>query len=416
MDVESWRGRIEKGLGRWITVLMACALATGCVGPKAVSQTRLKYNEVMRDTNDQQLLLNIVRLRYADSPVFIDLPNITSQFELSGRANYSGGLDGMGPGKTNLGFGEMSLRDTPTLSYRPREGRDISRALLTPLSAELIQVVNAGANTEQFLLMAVNDINDVQNASRATLLVPKAPDDNSEYRRGILLVASLMERNAIELVASSAEKESVSDALPKDQIQGTDLLAAEKEGFVFRSKGRETMTLNKRERTLLMRVRPADVRSYEMQEISKIFGLAPALSSYKIKSDLAQDFDALPPALGSDTIYLHMRSILQIMTFLSKGVCIPEEHLQAGLAPMTPGPDGRCYDWARVTSGLFSVHAQKHRPRQSEVAVHYRGYWFYIEVNDVNSRAVLAVLEILSALQETDAKQLGPLLTLPVGG
>ena len=52
-------------------------------GPKAVRYTRMRYNEVVRDTNDQQLLMNIVRLRYADSPVFIDLPNITSQFELA---------------------------------------------------------------------------------------------------------------------------------------------------------------------------------------------------------------------------------------------------------------------------------------------------------------------------------------------
>jgi hypothetical protein len=51
----------------------------------------MRYNEVIRDTNDEQLLMNIVRLRYADSPVFIDLPSITSQFEVSGRGNYLGG-------------------------------------------------------------------------------------------------------------------------------------------------------------------------------------------------------------------------------------------------------------------------------------------------------------------------------------
>ena len=70
---------------------------SGCLGPKAVRHTRLRYNEVVRDTNDQQLLINIVRLRYADSPVFIDLPNITSQFEMAGRGNYLGGY-GTRPG------------------------------------------------------------------------------------------------------------------------------------------------------------------------------------------------------------------------------------------------------------------------------------------------------------------------------
>ena len=73
-----------------MALLVACLGAAGCVGPRAISHTRMRYNEVYRSTNDEQLLLNIVRLRYADSPVFIDLPNITSQFELAGRGSYPG--------------------------------------------------------------------------------------------------------------------------------------------------------------------------------------------------------------------------------------------------------------------------------------------------------------------------------------
>jgi hypothetical protein len=65
---------------------------------------------------------------------------------------------------------------------------------------------------------------------------------------------------------------------------------------------------------------------------------------------------------------------------------------------------------------LFCVHAQRHRPRDAEVAVRYRGYWFYIAPDDVNSRAVMAIFEILFAVQESEGKPLGPLLTLPLGG
>jgi hypothetical protein len=46
-------------------LLIAWVSASGCVGPRAVRYTRMRYNEVVRDTNDQQLLMNIVRLRYA---------------------------------------------------------------------------------------------------------------------------------------------------------------------------------------------------------------------------------------------------------------------------------------------------------------------------------------------------------------
>src|SRR5262245_62849651 len=79
------------GLVRRLAILSAILAAGGCVGPKAVRLTRMKYNEAFRATNDEQLLTNIVRLRYADSPVFIDLPNITSQFEMAARGTYEGG-------------------------------------------------------------------------------------------------------------------------------------------------------------------------------------------------------------------------------------------------------------------------------------------------------------------------------------
>jgi hypothetical protein len=111
-----------------------------------------------------------------------------------------------------------------------------------------------------------------------------------------------------------------------------------------------------------------------------------------------------------------MRSVLQVMMFLSKGVCIPEAHAWSGIAPVTPGPGGMPFDWTQITAGNFIVHAQKHKPHDAEVAVKYRGYWFYIATNDVKSRASLAILEMLFALQESDGHNVGPLLTLPVGG
>ena len=388
---------------------------SGCVGPKAVRYTRMQYNEVIRDTNDQQLLINLVRLRYADSPVFIDLPSITSQVEVAGGGSYAGPNQSV---SSFFGYGGLSGRDTPTLSYHPREGREIAKALLTPLSSDLFSVVNAGADLEQLLWMTINDINDIPNATRATTLAPKVPDDNELFRRGVQLLASLRARDATELAfGTNEEDEASSDALPDVSVKGSDLIEAAKDGYVFRTRERGRVTLIKRAKELFLRIRPPYVHSPEMAEVAQIFRLAPGLSRYRIKSELSDDIDRKPASpLGDDTIYLNMRSVLQIMTFLSKGVCVPEEHVRSGIVPMTPGPDGRPFDWTRVTAGSFVVHSQKHRPRGAEVAVKYRGQWFYIAENDTSSRAVLAILEILFALQESDGKAVGPLLTLPLGG
>jgi hypothetical protein len=391
---------------------------SGCLGPKAVRYTRMRYNEVVRATNDEQLLMNIVRLRYADSPIFIDLPSITSQFEVAGAGHYLGGYGNQTPAPASLGFGELTLRDTPTLSYHPREGREIAKALLTPLSSDLFIVVNAGANLEQLLWLSVNDMNDVPNAPRATTLLPRIPDENARFLRGIRLMTALRDRDGTELeLGTYEETDDSSDPIDRSSVGGRDLLNAAKDGYVYRADGGGQMTLRKRGKELYLRIRDPYVRSPEMEEVARIFGLVPGKKLYRIKSELtAEAKQSDPDPLGSETIYMNLRSVLQMMTFLSKGVCVPEEHVRTGIAPMTPGPDGRPFDWTTVTTGNFFVRSQKHRPRESEVAVEYRGYWYYIAPDDVKSRAVLAILEILFGLQEAGDKAPGPLLTLPLGG
>lgn len=417
MDVQGPKPPIRPGLLPRAALLAACLAASGCLGPAAVRSTRMRYNEVVRSTNDEQLLINLVRLRYADTPVFIDLPNITSQFEVA-----AGGSDpGPSGSQTNFGVGGAWARDTPTLSYHPRQGREIAKALLNPLSTDLLSVVSAGARLDQFLWMTLNDINDVQNAAHATTLIPRVPDDNSLFLRGVQLLAEIDDRGGAEIGFSTSEDEkTASDPIPAGLIQGRDLLGAAKDGYVFRTKADGRMALYKREKELTLKIRSPFTRSPEMQELAQIFHLTPGLSRYKIKSELQPNAESSPPeALPvpvGDTIYLNLRSVLQIMTFLSKGVCVPEEHVVKGVAPTTPGPDGRPFNWTRVTAGNFFVASQKHRPHDAEVAVAYRGYWFYIPRQDVNSRSVLAVLEILFSLQESDEKAGGPVLTLPVGG
>jgi hypothetical protein len=393
---------------------VACWAIGGCLGPAAVRSSRMRYNEAIRVTNDEQLLLNLVRLRYADTPIFIDLPSITSQFELA-----AGGSDpGPSGSQTNFGIAGLSGRDSPTLSYHPRQGREIAKALLNPLSAEVYSVVTAGASLEQYLWMTLNDINDVQNAVQATTLAPRVPDDNARFLRGVRLLAEIDERGGAEIgFAKSEEFGDASDPIPVGQVQGHDVLDAAKDGYVFRARGDGRMTLVKRDKQLTLKIRAPFRHSPEMQEFAEIFDLTSGLPRYKIESELQPGAESSPVVAlpVHDTIDLNVRSILQIMTFLSKGVCVPEEHVRKGLAPITPGPDGRPFDWTGVMAGHFAVASQRHRPRAAEVAVPYRGYWYFIRRDDVSSRSTLAVLEILFALQESDDTTAGPVLTLPAG-
>jgi hypothetical protein len=405
---------------RLAAALAAVLPSLGCLGPSALRSTRMKYNEAIRVTNDEQLLMNIVRLRYADSPVFIDLPNITSQFEFAGTAGFLGGRGNQYPGVANIGNGELVARDSPTLSFRPREGKDLSRILLTTISAELFSVVNAGANLEQLLLTTVEEVNDVPNAPQAAVMIPRTPDFNDEYIRGIRLLADLFQRGGAELrIGSQLDETNASDPITATGLSGDDLLNAANAGYVYRHKGDGQFALVKRDKGLVLKIRPGFEGSPEIREFERIFRLRPGLKIYRVKSDLMENALDEPSPLneGADTIYLHMRSILQILIFLSKGVCVPVEHVEDGIAPSTPGADGRPFDWTRVTAGNFFVRSSRSRPKDVEVAVRYRGYWFYIPRDDVNSRSILAILEILVTLEDSEGGRVGgPLLTIPVGG
>ena len=67
-----------------LATLVLLSAAPGCsFGPKAVYRTRLPYNEAVKTTSEEQLLLNIVRLRYSDNPSSIAVSSIAAQFELA---------------------------------------------------------------------------------------------------------------------------------------------------------------------------------------------------------------------------------------------------------------------------------------------------------------------------------------------
>lgn len=63
-------------------LLLVGALAAGCAsGPRTLSEERLAYNEAIKATAEQQMLLNIVRLRYTDTPSSLSVTSIAIQTE-----------------------------------------------------------------------------------------------------------------------------------------------------------------------------------------------------------------------------------------------------------------------------------------------------------------------------------------------
>jgi hypothetical protein len=65
----------------------ALALA-GCasLGPAKVARDRFDYVEAISDSWKRQMLLNLLKVRYADAPVFLDVTSVISSCEFHGPA------------------------------------------------------------------------------------------------------------------------------------------------------------------------------------------------------------------------------------------------------------------------------------------------------------------------------------------
>jgi hypothetical protein len=86
------------GLG---LVLGGCA--TG-LGPKAIRSERPDYNQQIVRSSDEQMLLNLVRLRYNDTPLFLELGSVVTSYGYEA-ALSAGGTISPNPGGSSASLG-----------------------------------------------------------------------------------------------------------------------------------------------------------------------------------------------------------------------------------------------------------------------------------------------------------------------
>ena len=69
-------------------------LVTSCthLGPRTVAVDRFDYSTAIADSWKQQTLLNIVKLRYMDLPVFVDVASIVGGYSMQTGVSVNGTL------------------------------------------------------------------------------------------------------------------------------------------------------------------------------------------------------------------------------------------------------------------------------------------------------------------------------------
>jgi hypothetical protein len=350
-------------LGVLILLLGGCA----GIGPDTIRAGRNAYNVAIQQTSNEQLLLNIVRLKYRDTPTFLELTSVTSRltWEASAEASATFQSDAETPYGVS---GNLGIADSPTVSYTPLQGDKFVRQLLSPLDlGTIVLLYHSGWSIERLLRVCVQSANGVANAPTAS---GPTPDQEPEFRTFLHVVRVLRE------------------------LQRRGVLQ-----IGYRTGGEPA--------EVELEIAAQALDSPAVEELTRQLGLQRGRTSYRVNANVG--------ARTGDAIGLVTRSLMGVLFYVSQGVEVPAEDQAAGRVTLTRAVDGAPFDWLEVTGDLLHVHAGRSRPAHAYVAVHYRDAWFFVADNDLESKSTFALLTQLFALQGGEVRSTGPVLTLPVG-
>lgn len=339
------------------TIMAACS----SYGPKTMDRDQLDYGKSLGDNWKAQMLNNLVKLRYVDMPVFVDVGQIVAGYSLETMVNA-----GLGFNTSFLGADTQTVgvrgryTDRPTITYTPKTGNDYLRSLLEPVEPRaLLSLVLAGYSSEVLFAWAVESINGVQNFTITGL---KAQNADPEYTEFISLFQNLQDLGAI-----SFEIESKPGA-NQDMI------------VLFTDEGIDQATQAKRKR------------------IGEILGLPADRHRYRIVY--------APFAQQDNILAMQTRSMMQMLVALSGFVEVPPDkasHAAPGYR-IAPGDE-----WP------FRVHSGPDRPEDSFTAINYQGHWYWIENDDLQSKRVFTLMLFLTTLTNAGSDSQAPVLTIPTG-
>jgi hypothetical protein len=364
-----WEGR--RRAGRFM-IALACATGLGAcmthMGPQAVPGERFDYSEAIARSWNEQLLLNLVRLRYRDNPMFLDVGSVVSHYEFTGRL---GGTVGLTPGKagsTTLGLQPgIEYRDMPTVTYSLLQGEEFATRLLSPVRpSTLFLLSQSGWSIERLFRCCVQKVNNLKNAVAAAGPTPDYVPDYEKFGRMAHLLRVL-------------------------QLDGLLEVDLDKDG-----------------ETLLISVAQHEGGPGEPEaaEIRQMLDLDPAATTYRVTPALVRK--------GRDEIAVVGRSLLGVLFYLSQSVEPPARDETGGRVTVTKYPDGRRFDWGEVTGPLLRIHSSDSEPADAAVRVLYRGTRFYIADSDLNSKSTFSLLSYLFNLKAGSKGGREPLLTFPV--
>ena len=343
------------------------SIVSGCrsIGPATIARDRYDYSSSISESWKRQTLLNIVKLRYLDPPIFVDVGQIVAGYSLETSLNAGGQISSSTAiqGNSALVGGQVRFVDRPTVTYTPLTGNKFVKALMTPLVPESVFfMIQSGWPADGVLMASVASLNGLKNQETSvTGVTPPDPD----FLRVLELLRNIQRTGAVSLrVQQDASKKQ------------TSLLT-------FRS------------------TQVAEETLAEIRELRRLLRLNPD----------ATDFNLVfgGTAANDREVAVITRSLLHIMSTMAAQVEVPSEDVVQGRATpgIQPGLDG-------AQSGrLVRIHSSSGKPASASVAVAYRDAWFWIDDRDLRTKRAFAFMLMLFTLADTGEKESLPLITIP---
>ncbi|WP_133128098.1 hypothetical protein [Legionella nagasakiensis] len=352
--------QVYKGI--FIVFLM---FLTGChsIGPKVLHNDRYSYNLALGDSKNQELLLNIVRLRYDHSPVVLSVGNISgsTKIQREGRLEAYSKLFTQPTSTENKLEGSTGLiySDNPIISYTPLDDQMFHTRFLSALNLRQISLLlESSWSIARVFRVTLQQAGDAANASSA------ARPTSSHVPRY---------QDFIDMVY----------VLRRLQLDDAFIISYQIENH------HEKLTLHLNQK--------AKLKTKEKRILNKA-----GIKLYKNKI-IFTNYEA-PYATPLIT-----RSVLGILNYLSKGMAVPQEDAENHIATITRFPNGKPFDWQKVLRGMMKIHYCEKQPVHAAVAIPYLNRWYYIDNRDANSKQTLMMVTNIIGLIS------GPVPPSPVG-
>ncbi len=351
---------------RLCLVLGVAVWLTGCkhLGPKTIAVDRFDYSTAIADSWKQQTLLNIIRMRYMDLPVFVDVASIVSGYSMETSGSVGGQISSTDAiqGNSLLLGASGKFTDRPTITYVPMTGENFLRGLVTPIDPKnIFFMIQAGYSADFLLGLTVESLNGVRNRSAAAGAVREA---DPEFVRALALLRDVQAAGALGVRVEEEPAKRSTGVLffRRDEVPG--------------------------------------------EIVEKIMEIRRLL---KLPADQHKFMLTYSPVGGAtNELAVNSRSMLQIMQAFATYMDVPEAHLQDRSAPpalesVTPEIQR---DGVRIYSG-------KDEPADAFAAVHYRGHWFWIKQEDWRTKRALTAVMFFFTLADTGGSEKLPLITIP---